>query len=144
MTVATNDKQIIQRVKRFWLVDYPDLVYQCGKSRGSIGNPSLSDMPGGTSYGNWIEEQYVELADMMRAYYATRDAYQHMDEPGKKIIKLNYLNGIADDKIYPRLHISRRWYYQRIKPDTLLEFAKKFDYWAQIYQSDWRLMDNDK
>lgn len=138
-----SDDAIVRDTKRFLQVDFPDLAYRCGQQKSAIKSPVITDMPAGKPYGNMIEIRAVNLATAMRTFRALEQAFQHMDEPGKTILQLRYIDGLADELIYPQLYIGRTKYFAKTKPAALLEFAKKFDYYATIYQSEMRLTEDD-
>lgn len=116
--------QTIKNVKHFLDVEYPAAKRRAKRSISTISSPSMDGMPKGTPAGNIMENKLVNRAYCRQVAAAVPLVIKECSRWSRYILKLLYLEGYDDTYCIANLPYSDNWYYKKLKPRALMEFAE--------------------
>lgn len=117
-------EQTIENVKHFFEVEYPAAKLRAKRKIETISSPSIDGMPKGTPVGNVMENKLVNRAYCRQVVKAVPLVVEDCSRWSRHILKLLYLNGYDDTYCIASLPYSDNWYYKKLKPKALMEFAE--------------------
>ena len=129
LTVFGNELDVektLDNVKHFFEVDYPAAKRRAHRDMTGVGSPAITGMPKGTAKGNATEERLVNYAYCKQVVAATPLAIDDCTKWSRKILKWLYLNREDDAYCIVNLPYSEKWYYKKLKPTAMIEFAEAY------------------
>lgn len=119
-------KETIKNVKHFFEIDYPAAKRRSHQDVSGVSSLAITDMPKGTPSGNAMEERLVNRVYCRQVVAATSLAIGWCSKWSQKILKWLYLDGRDDTYCIMNLPYSEKWYYKKLKPAALVEFAEAY------------------
>ena len=119
-------KETIKNVKHFFEVDYPAAKRRSHQDVSGVSSPAITGIPKGTPSGNAMEERLVNRVYCRQVVAATPLAIGWCSKWSQKILKWLYLDGRDDTYCIMNLPYSGKWYYEKLKPAALVEFAEAY------------------
>lgn len=122
-------KQTAEKTDDFLSNKFPHIVMRCGRSLTDLSSPQLSLAPGGSHKTDVQESAIVNGLEMDNIVRAVHHAIYSCSEISQKILLLNYINNYSQNRIVLLLPYERSQYFHVLKPQALVDFADRYDYW---------------
>lgn len=114
----------INNVKHFFNVDYPAAKRRARRNLSSISSPSFDGMPKGTPSGNTMESKLINRAYCRQVVEAVPLVIKDCSRWSRAILTTLYIDQHDDKYCINKLPYEENWYYKRLKPKALIEFAE--------------------
>ncbi|MGM9908021.1 ArpU family phage packaging/lysis transcriptional regulator [Limosilactobacillus sp.] len=114
----------IKNVKHFFGVDYPAAKRRAKWNLSVISSPSFDGMPKGTPYGNVMENKLINRAYCRQVVKAVPLVIDDCSRWSRAILTTLYIDGHDDSYCINSLPYQENWYYKKLKPKALIEFAE--------------------
>lgn len=126
-----NYSATANNVDRFLSKQLPRLLRRCGHDLIDLSSPKLSWAPSHSTGHNYAETSIVSALSIEQVIKAIYKSIYSCSKLHKTVLIDNYVYCYDQEQIIRMLPYEKSQYYNRIKPDSLLEFADAYDYYQQ-------------
>jgi len=102
------------------------MIRTSGQDITGLKSPSMDGMPKAPGFNNNADSTIVRRVTAEQIVKRTIEAIGHCDNTSKDVLSYLYLDNYTDTMCYMDLGYSESYYFHKVKPAALLEFADAY------------------